>query len=58
MTDLERMQCKLAAAGIPQRRTIWQAQPGEWRVGHGGDLVTMLDDLGIPNVLFFIPRFG
>lgn len=31
-------------------RSLWFGDDGRLRRGHGGDLVTMLDDLGVPTV--------
>lgn len=31
-------------------RSMWLGDDGRLRRGHGGDLVTMLEDLGVPTV--------
>lgn len=31
-------------------RAIWEGGDGRLRCGHSGDVVTMLDDLGIPTI--------
>lgn len=49
----------IRAAGLRSLRSCWLGDDGRLRRGRSGDLVTMLDDLGVPNVtaaIFERPR--
>lgn len=52
MTDAERVERTKALLARPDfiaPRPVWTGCNGFLRIGHGGDLVTMLDDLKIPR---------
>ncbi|MGY6246221.1 hypothetical protein ACXIUS_01570 [Bosea thiooxidans] len=47
--SLAKTRAALRAAGLTCR-AIWLGDDLKWRVGRSGDVVAMLDDLGIPAV--------